>query len=185
MPILKLPNPAAEPDSYFLPAEKLLSGNPRQTVRMHYTDPTRQFFVGEWESEVGKWKISYTEEEYCQMLEGVSVITDEQGCAVTVRQRRGGEQAVDGRQRPPGFGDQASPAIRHDSVYRKDAPRDAGRQVNRQPIEQVTLALTLGDTLDALAQCAQPSARTGVRRARDTPYAAADCYRPLPAAHRL
>ena len=84
MPILKLPTVSAQADSYFLPPEKLLSGNPRQTVRMHYTDPTKQFFVGEWESEVGKWRISYTEEEYCQMLEGVSVITDERGHAVTV-----------------------------------------------------------------------------------------------------
>ena len=84
MSILILPTTSAEPDSYFLPPEKLLSGNPRQTVRMQYTDPTKQFFVGEWRSEVGKWRINYSEEEYCQMLEGVSVITDEQGSAVTV-----------------------------------------------------------------------------------------------------
>jgi uncharacterized cupin superfamily protein len=84
MPIVKLPTVSAEAESYFLPPEKLLSGNPRQTVRMLYTDPTKQFFVGEWESEVGKWRINYTEEEYCRMLEGVSVISDEQGCAVTV-----------------------------------------------------------------------------------------------------
>lgn len=84
MPILKLPIASAEPDSYFLAPEKLLSGNPRQTVRMHYTDPTAQFLVGEWHSEVGMWRVSYTEEEYCQMLEGVSVLTDDQGHAVTV-----------------------------------------------------------------------------------------------------
>lgn len=84
MPILKLPIAAAEPDSYFLTPEKLLSGNPRHTVRMRYTDPTKQFFVGEWHSEVGKWRVSYTEEEYCQMLEGVSVLTDDQGHVLTV-----------------------------------------------------------------------------------------------------
>lgn len=84
MPILKLPAASVEPESYLLPTEKLLSGNPRQTVWVHYTDPTGQFVVGEWHSEVGKWKIAYTEEEHCRMLEGTSVITDQQGHAVTV-----------------------------------------------------------------------------------------------------
>jgi hypothetical protein len=85
MPVVKLsPAPAAEPEHYHLPAEKLIAGNPRQTVWMHYTDPSKKFFVGEWHSEPGKWRIAYTEEEYCRMLEGTSVIADEAGRAVTV-----------------------------------------------------------------------------------------------------
>ena len=84
MPIQKLPPAAVEPESYFLAPEKLLCGNPRQTLWMHYTDPTKRFCVGEWHSEVGKWKIAYTEEEYCRMLEGTSVITDERGNSVTL-----------------------------------------------------------------------------------------------------
>ncbi len=76
---------AVPPEEYRLPAEKLLSGNPLQTVWMHYSDPTRQFFVGIWRSEPGKWRIAYTEEEYCHMLEGCSVITDALGQAFTVR----------------------------------------------------------------------------------------------------
>jgi uncharacterized cupin superfamily protein len=69
---------------YFLAPEKLLSGNPRQRVWNHYTDSSHKFSTGFWHSEIGKWKISYTEEEYCQILEGISVITDAQGHAVTV-----------------------------------------------------------------------------------------------------
>ena len=72
-------------EEYFLPPEKLLQGNPRQTVWMQYTDPTGQFMAGIWHSERGRWKILYTEQEYCRMLEGVSVITDQAGTAVTVR----------------------------------------------------------------------------------------------------
>ncbi len=52
---------------------------------MQYTDPSGKYCAGLWASEVGKWRIAYTEEEYCRMLDGVSVITDEQGIAVTVR----------------------------------------------------------------------------------------------------
>lgn len=85
MPVVKLPStPAAEPEHYHLSAEKLIAGNPRQTVWMHYSDPSGKFFVGEWHSEVGTWRIAYTEEEHCRMLEGTSAITDAQGHAVTV-----------------------------------------------------------------------------------------------------
>jgi len=70
---------------YHLAADKLLVGNPRQTVWMDYTDPSKQFFAGLWRSEPGKWKVRYTEEEYCHLLEGVSVIEDAAGHAVTVK----------------------------------------------------------------------------------------------------
>jgi uncharacterized cupin superfamily protein len=72
------------PEEYVLPPQKLISGNPKQTVWMHYTDRTSQFLVGVWRSEIGKWRIAYTEEEFCLMLEGESVITDKLGHAVTV-----------------------------------------------------------------------------------------------------
>jgi uncharacterized cupin superfamily protein len=75
----------AAPEDYYLAPEKLITGNPKQTVWMHYTDPTQQYYVGVWRSKPGKWRIHYTEEEYCRMLEGVSVITDASGQAVTVR----------------------------------------------------------------------------------------------------
>jgi len=72
-------------EEYFLPAERLLEGNPKQTVWLHYTDGSGKFMAGIWHSERGRWKILYTEEEYCQVLEGVSVIIDQAGRAVTVR----------------------------------------------------------------------------------------------------
>jgi len=72
-------------EEYLLPPERLLEGNPRQTVWLHFTDGTGRFMAGIWHSERGRWKIRYTEEEYCRLLEGVSVITDQAGGAVTVR----------------------------------------------------------------------------------------------------
>ena len=74
--------PGAE--EYHLPADKLIAGNPRQTVWRHDTDLSMRFVVGLWRSEVGKWHIAYTEEEFCHMLEGTSVITDSDGHAVTL-----------------------------------------------------------------------------------------------------
>lgn len=83
--IHKLDQSKTSSEDYYLPAEKLLFGNPRQTLWMQYTDPSKQFFTGIWRSEPGKWKINYTEEEYCHMLEGVSIITDTHGNSLRVR----------------------------------------------------------------------------------------------------
>lgn len=83
--VLKLDDLSVEAETYHLPADKLVAGDPEQTVWMQYTDPSGRFMVGLWRSEPGKWRVAYTEQEYCQMLEGVSVITDDAGRAVTVR----------------------------------------------------------------------------------------------------
>ncbi len=82
--LLKLDASPAMPETYFLPAEKLIEGNPQQTLWMQYTDPTKQFFTGVWSSPPGKWKVAYTEEEYCYMLQGISIVTDAVGVATTV-----------------------------------------------------------------------------------------------------
>ena len=74
----------AQREQYWLPAEKLIAGNPKQVVWNTYSGSGGKFFAGVWYSEVGKWRIRYTEEEYCHVLQGVSVITDAQGKAVTV-----------------------------------------------------------------------------------------------------
>jgi hypothetical protein len=71
-------------EEYFLPSEKLIAGNPRQCVWKHYSDASGKFCAGVWGSEVGKWHVSYTEEEYCQILQGISIIADTAGNAVTV-----------------------------------------------------------------------------------------------------
>ncbi|MFT5133301.1 MAG: putative cupin superfamily protein [Gammaproteobacteria bacterium] len=62
--------------SIFLPAEKLLVGNPLRKAWTHYTDASGKFFTSKWQSESGKWKIAYTEDEHCHILEGRGIITD-------------------------------------------------------------------------------------------------------------
>nr|WP_315463699.1 cupin domain-containing protein [uncultured Rhodoferax sp.] len=73
------------PTEYYLPAEKLVSGNPKQSLWAQYTDPTQKFSTGIWQSEPGKWNIHYTEEEFCQQECGVSILTDQDGNRFTVR----------------------------------------------------------------------------------------------------
>jgi len=82
--IVRFNSPSAE-EQYYLPAEKLIAGNPNQSLSKRYTDKSGKFFADIWASEIGKWHVNYTEEEYCRILEGESVIADASGRAVTVR----------------------------------------------------------------------------------------------------
>ena len=50
--------------------ENILAGIPRARVANQYTDASNQFFCGMWHSNSGKWRIRYTEHEFCVMLEG-------------------------------------------------------------------------------------------------------------------
>ena len=71
-------------EHYQLPTAKRITGDPQQSLWPQYSDPSGRFFTGIWRSEVGKWRISYTEEEYCHILEGISTITRDGGEATTV-----------------------------------------------------------------------------------------------------
>ena len=45
-------------------------------------------YAGIWEATPGKWRIEYDEWEFCHILSGVSVISEDGGEARTVRGRR-------------------------------------------------------------------------------------------------
>jgi uncharacterized cupin superfamily protein len=66
--------PAASP----FDAAKLLAGAPRATVDNRYSDPSQQFHCGTWASTPGRWKVSYSEHEFCYLLEGrVRLVSDD------------------------------------------------------------------------------------------------------------
>ena len=70
----------------FRPApEKVLKGDPEQVIHNHYSSPCGQMGAGTWEGEPGQWTVSYTEHEYCEIIEGVSVLRDQDGNAKTLR----------------------------------------------------------------------------------------------------
>jgi uncharacterized protein len=50
--------------------EKILSGIPRARVSTQYSDGTQRFFCGIWTSTSGKWRVRYTEHEFCVLIEG-------------------------------------------------------------------------------------------------------------------
>jgi len=74
-----------EAERYRPAAENILKGEPDQAVYNHYSSPCGQFAAGVWEGEVGQWKVNYTEHEYCEIVQGVSVLRDDNGGAKTLR----------------------------------------------------------------------------------------------------
>ena len=84
MSVRMLESIAGDYETYYLAPEKLIAGNPKQEVWIQYASGDETYFVGIWASEAGKWTVNYTEEEYCELLEGRSVITGEDGKPVTV-----------------------------------------------------------------------------------------------------
>ena len=59
----------------------VISGSPATKLQNYYSDATGQFFSGIWEATPGKWQISYTEEEFCAILEGKIILTNAEGIA--------------------------------------------------------------------------------------------------------
>jgi uncharacterized protein len=50
--------------------ENILAGIPRTRVSNQYTDASGEFFCGIWTSTSGKWRVRYTEHEFCVIIEG-------------------------------------------------------------------------------------------------------------------
>jgi uncharacterized protein len=79
-PIPSLPD-AIEP-------EKCLAGAPMTGTRPALENEAKGFYTGVWASSVGKWAISFTENEFCYLLEGHVRLTADDG---TVSEFRAGE----------------------------------------------------------------------------------------------
>jgi len=73
------------PERFRPAAEKVFKGDPEQTIYNHYGSPCGQMNAGVWEGAVGQWTVNYTEHEYCEIVQGVSVLRDADGNAKTLR----------------------------------------------------------------------------------------------------
>ena len=71
-------------EEYATPEEKCLKGRPLQRTWHHFTNADGKFFAGLWEAEPGCWRVEYTEDEFCQILAGRSVLRDESGAERSV-----------------------------------------------------------------------------------------------------
>lgn len=62
---------------------KVLAGDPVHTT--WNIEESDGLYCGVWQSTPGKWRIRYDEWEYCRILEGISILTEDGGVRTTVR----------------------------------------------------------------------------------------------------
>ena len=66
------------------PAERVLAGSPQQNLFNQFQDPSKQMLAGTWDCTEGKWQADYSaKSEFCHILSGKVVLTDEDGTATT------------------------------------------------------------------------------------------------------
>ena len=75
--------PSVEPEISRPDPDKVISGDPVHTA--WNLEERDGLYCGIWQSTPGKWLISYDEWEYCYILEGVSVITENDGSILRVK----------------------------------------------------------------------------------------------------
>lgn len=75
--------PSGETETSRPEADKVISGDPVHTT--WNLEDRDGLYCGIWQSTTGKWRIFYDEWEYFHILDGVSVISEDGGEAVTVR----------------------------------------------------------------------------------------------------
>ncbi len=68
-------------EAYRPDAAKIVSGDPLQSVANLFASADGRFNCGEWTGAVGCWRVQFTENEFCHLLEGVVIVTDESGHA--------------------------------------------------------------------------------------------------------
>jgi len=59
--------------------DKIVSGYPQSAYKVLYTSKTEEFTAGIYECTPGKWKTSYTEDEFCTLIEGRLRMTNDKG----------------------------------------------------------------------------------------------------------
>ncbi|WP_172298401.1 cupin domain-containing protein [Pseudoruegeria sp. HB172150] len=79
---VRISEESAAPEDSAPAPEKVIAGDPRH--RTWNIEERGGLYAGIWESTPGTWAISYDEWEYCRILSGRSVITEEGGAAEEV-----------------------------------------------------------------------------------------------------
>jgi uncharacterized cupin superfamily protein len=65
------------------PADRIVSGAP--TFTTWNVEERDGLYCGTWRATPGMWRIAYDEWEYCRILQGVSIISEEDGDTLEVR----------------------------------------------------------------------------------------------------
>jgi uncharacterized cupin superfamily protein len=77
--VVSFQDPLPEPQRYRPHADRILSGDPAQAATNLFQSSDGRFNAGIWEAQPGKWRVVFTESEFCNLLAGVIVVTGDDG----------------------------------------------------------------------------------------------------------
>jgi uncharacterized cupin superfamily protein len=112
-PAVDFSGPLPEATEWRPPAERIVAGDPLQRAWNLYSSADGRFHAGIWECAPGKWRVVFTEHEFCHVLAGRIVVTADDG---TVRSYGAGDAFVS----PAGFTGQwevLEPARKYYAIY--------------------------------------------------------------------
>jgi uncharacterized protein len=80
MKIVSFPaEPLADASWEEVEQERIVSGQPRRAWKSLYSSQSEEFHTGIYECTPGKWHVSYTEDEFCTLVEGRLKLTADTG----------------------------------------------------------------------------------------------------------
>ncbi|KAF1707556.1 cupin domain-containing protein [Pseudoxanthomonas sacheonensis] len=83
--IVRIPHHTAGSTPEAVAGERLVAGAPMQTIANAYSDVGNAFHCGIWEGGVGAWRVSYSEHEFCHLLDGCVRLLGDDGSDVMLR----------------------------------------------------------------------------------------------------
>ncbi|HTH95930.1 MAG TPA: cupin domain-containing protein [Stellaceae bacterium] len=83
--VLNFAGDTGTPESYRPAAERIIAGDPVQTAVTVFASEDGRFQSGIWTAQPGKWRVVFTESEFCQLLEGSIVVTGDDGSTQTFK----------------------------------------------------------------------------------------------------
>ncbi len=78
-PVIDMKGALPAPAEWRPPQEGIVSGDPAQRAWDLYASADGRFHAGIWECAVGKWRVVFTESEFCQILAGEIVVSGADG----------------------------------------------------------------------------------------------------------
>jgi uncharacterized protein len=78
-PVVGFSGPLPEPSQWRPPAERILAGDPVQRTWNLYSSTDGRFHAGIWECAPGRWRVAFSESEFCHLLAGRIVVSGDDG----------------------------------------------------------------------------------------------------------
>lgn len=82
-PVVDFSGPLPAPTQWRPPPDRVVSGDPAQRAWNLYASADGRFQSGIWECQPGKWRVIFTEHEFCHLLAGRIEVTGDDGSVRT------------------------------------------------------------------------------------------------------